>query len=147
MRRISLIVLLVVVGCGSKMQILPNRTITSDVVHDDDDKRNFIKEWHYQVTPAVQMNVTSKLQPWLEKCDSWSCSPYALTFSDKLKQNDGNWILFDCDNVAEKIIDRDLVLKVEDACKTVHSAATDYWKSNNDPSEFTDASGRVWKRQ
>jgi hypothetical protein len=147
MKFIGLIVLLAVFGCGRKMPILPNGTVTSDAVHDDDRNRDFIKVWHYDVTSEVQINVTSTLKPWLSKCDWLTCPSYALGFDDKLKQMDGKWVDFDCDNVAEKIIDRDLVSKVQDACRSVHSIARDYWEHNNDPSEFTDKDGRVWKRQ
>lgn len=143
----ALILLAMVAGCRSKAADLPAGSVTSDAVHDDDKYRNFVKVWHYQVTDEVAMNVTTKLRPWLSKCDSISCPSYTLSFSDELKQRDGNWVLFDCEKVAEKIIDRDLVAKVEAACVSIHSTATTYWKGNNDPSEFMDDAGRTWKRQ
>lgn len=134
-------------GCHKPPAPPPVGTLTSDAVTDQVANRSFFKTWHLQITPEVQMNVTSELTPWLEKCDSSSCGEFALGFSDELKQRDGKWVNFDCDNVAEKIIDRDLVPKVETACSSVHEIAKMYWIKHNDPTEFTDDKGRVWKRQ
>lgn len=117
----------------------PAGVLTSDAVMDDDMLRDFIKVWHLQVTPDVQMNVTSKVEPWL--------ALNVVAFSDELRQGDGKWVEFDCGAVADKIIVRDLVPKVEVACKSVHQIATDYWKKTGVPMEFTDHEGRVWRRQ
>jgi hypothetical protein len=144
---IVLLVMCVCMGCGSKVAPLPVGSVSSDAVHDDDKYRNFVKVWTYQVTPEVQMSVRSSLQPWLSKCDWMGCGSRALSFSDELIQSDGKSVDFDCDDVADKIIDRDLVPKVEVACASVHATAIAYWKGNNDPSEFTDKDGHVWRRQ
>lgn len=144
---IFIAVALAISGCRKQqLHVLPG-TLTSDAVTDGVSNRDFLKTWHLQVTPEVQMNVTTTLTPWLKKCDSHSCGAFALSFSDQLNQRDGKWVVFDCDNVAEKIIDRDLVPKVEAACSSVHEIAKEYWKKHNDPGEFTDEKGRVWKRQ
>jgi len=141
-----LAVALSIAGCKSPAPLAPG-TLTSDAVTDTNKYRDFDKVYHFQITSEVQMNVTSELTPWLQKCDFFGCGRYALTFSDELKQRDGKWIIFDCDDVAEKIIDRDLVPKVESACKSIHAIATEFWRQNNDPNEFTDRDGRIWRRQ
>jgi hypothetical protein len=141
------LVTLRVISCAHHSAQPPVGILTSDPIHDDDSRRDFTKTWHYQVTPEVLMDTATELMPWLAKCDSLGCDETALSFSDQLIQRDGRQIGFDCNNVADKIIDRDLVPKVEAACKMVHAAATAYWKGNNDPSEFTDSAGKVWKRQ
>jgi hypothetical protein len=154
MRTICIIAVMAAVGlmcgCDEKPAPLPDGSVTSDAVHDAERQREFIKVWRYQVTPEVEMRATSTLKPWLSKCDKWSCDHFAVQFDDELRQRDGAWVYFDCDKVAEKIIDRDLVSKVETACAAIHAThatARDYWIANNDPSEFTDSNGRIWKRQ
>ncbi len=137
---------LLVAGCQTHPPVVIGE-LTSSAVTIDDTSVDFIKVWHLQVSSDVQLNITSTLQPSLEKCDWTGCGHFALHFADELKQKDGKWVEFDCDNVAEKIIDRDLVPKVEDACRSVHATAIEYWKRNNDPNEFTAKDGRVWKRQ
>ena len=141
---------LLVAGCKTGGKNAPESvavgSVTSDAVTDDGLQRDFVKVWHYQVTPEVEMLVKARLTPWMEKCDSAGCGPFALTFIDELKQKDGEWVMFECDNPADKIIDHDLVRKLAAPCRTIHETATAYWKANNDPSEFIDLDGKVWRR-
>lgn len=141
-----MILLLLCTGCGWSIYV-PSGTMTSDAVTDDESHRNFVKVWHFRVTSEVQMTVTSTLRPWLERCDLMGCGYMALSFDDELKQVDGKRVSFDCENVAEKILDRGLVPAVESACVRVHDEAISYWKANNDPKEFTDSDGFLWRRQ
>lgn len=138
---------LVLAGCATR-PLGPPGAITASEVTNDKVYIDWYKTWHMQLTDEVQMNMHTTLQPWLEKCSTWTgCGSFALEFSYELKQRNDAWVVFDCDNVADKIIDRDLVPKVQAACKILHATATEYWVNNNDPSQFTDSDGRIWHRQ
>jgi len=139
-------VFLAMAGCGRR-PVLPVGALTSDAVTDEYSYRNFTKVWHYQVDSDTQMNIRSTYSPWLSKCTVFSCDELALQFTDELKQNDGKLVKFECNAVADKIIDRNLVSKVQKACNAIHSTAKDYWMVNNNPSEFTDNNGRIRQRQ
>lgn len=68
-----------------------------------------------------------------------------VEFSDELKQPDGKLVLFDCDAVTDKILDRDLVPEVEKDCAIVHAQALKFWKETP-PNQFTDRRGVTWRK-
>lgn len=119
----------------------PIGALSSDPVTIDDQYINFIKVFHTQVTPDVELNVTSTLTPYESLFDN------GMEFEYELKQTDGNSIYFDCDHVADKILENKLVPLVEADCSAIRADAKQYWKTNPNPKQFTDSKGQVWTRQ
>lgn len=64
--------------------------------------------------------------------------------SGELRQNDGRWVLFEPERVADKIIDPVLVPLVEQFAKQVFALDKAFMAS--DPSEFIDESGATWRK-
>lgn len=62
----------------------------------------------------------------------------------ELTQWNGKWILFDPDNVADKIIDPELVPLIEQRCREIDQLDAAF--RNSTPSEFTDTGGTTWRR-
>ena len=98
---------------------------------------------NFTVTSTVALSegrtlkVSSEAEPWLE--------PDWLSWEDSLQQPNGNWIIFDCNNIADKIIDAQLVKEITPICSEVHSSLKSYWKSvDYSPHEFTDTTGKKW---
>lgn len=67
------------------------------------------------------------------------------TSSGELKQPNGRWVYFDPDNIADRIIDRDLVKLVEQAVAQIYELDRQFIAAN--PRSFTDDSGVVWSRR
>lgn len=63
----------------------------------------------------------------------------------QIDQFDGKWTIFDPDDVADKIIDPQLVPEVQKLCSEINAADKKY--RENKPSEFTDESGTTWVRK
>jgi len=63
----------------------------------------------------------------------------------ELTQSNGRWILFDPDQVAEKIIDRELVPIVQEKCNEILRVDKNFVDSK--PDRFKDTSGDTWIRQ
>jgi len=61
-----------------------------------------------------------------------------------LTQPNGNYVLFDMDKIAEKIIDPTLVPKVEVACKEIRKLDNEYMATG--PQEYRDDKGVTWHR-
>lgn len=145
MKKIILLVASFIVGCHSAPPVnVPTGAQWSDATTIDDQHIDFIKEFHMQVKSDISMTVTSTYHPWIDH----DCATYC-SFTFEMEQGDDSkkWVTFDCDAVAEKIIQNDLVLIAEGDCALLRREAIDYWKENADPSDFTDSQGRVWKRQ
>lgn len=124
-------------GCKHHAQGIPGQ-IWSDPVTNGWVTINYTKTFHVQVTPVVEMDVSSTMEPWLDS---------DLSFGFRLHQADDKWVDFDCDNVADKIIDRDLVPLVEADCSSATDTARAWWKQNGIPHTMTDATGTVWTRE
>jgi hypothetical protein len=82
----------------------------------------------------------SEIIPYGDSCSS------DIEFSDEISHPGGAWVLFDCDSVADKIIDRNVVGEVAFECKVLHEDAMNFWK-NTPPTEFVDDQGRKWRRE
>lgn len=98
----------------------------------------FVKSWSVTLSNGRVLKVTAMLTPWMSLYEG------GVEFNDQVSQSDGNWIVFDCDNIADKIIEPGLVTQLAQWCPTLHSAAMTYWKANGPPAYFTDNSGRTW---
>ena len=94
-------------------------------------------DFEMDVTPEVRLKVES------EQTGYTSIYEDGIELDDILVQKNGNHVAFDCKAVAERIVDRDLVPKVEVDCKKMHRAVIAYWEQNP-PKEFGDDRGRVW---
>lgn len=87
--------------------------------------------------------IVASVKPWLDRIGG---DPNVY-FSDMLKQDDDKSISFDCDAIAEKIIDTNLVEEITPLCKWGHDKANQYWKGlDYQPNEFTDSLGTRWKK-
>lgn len=62
----------------------------------------------------------------------------------EIQQPGGKWILFDLANVADKIIDRDLVPKVERIARQIIAMDAEFCR--NLPNEYIDSTGAHWVR-
>lgn len=84
--------------------------------------------------------VTSVSKPWLEHG--------YLSFDDGLIQRDGKHVSFDCDNIADKIIDANLVVEITPICSAVHKQVKAFWKQHDYvPDEFMDSTGQKWRKK
>jgi hypothetical protein len=63
----------------------------------------------------------------------------------QIRQENGSWVTFDVERIADKILDRQLVPLVQDAVKEILRMDADFIKSN--PSEFVDETGQRWLKQ
>ena len=101
MKAIFVAVAALLLFSGCRHEVAPTSgTLSSEAITDGDGNRDFIKIYHFQVTNEVEMNVTSTLTPWLDKCSWYGCGRYALRFDDQLKQRDDKSGVFDRDNVS-----------------------------------------------
>jgi hypothetical protein len=54
---------------------------------------------------------------------------------------------FDCEKIADKIIEPGLVPQLDHWCKAIHGPAMNFWKDNDPPPQFTDGNGNTWTRK
>ena len=70
-----------------------------------------------------------------------------ITFTDELRQKNERWVLFDCDNIADRILIPGLPEEIAPYCKSIHKQANIFWKTHNyKPDEFIDGGGTHWKQ-
>lgn len=144
------VIFMCLMGCNKEITPVPSKPITphgnqwSDAVTIDIKYINYIKTFHMQMTPTVSLQVDAKYRPWLETdCSQWCVFSFTMQQGDDPKK----WVDFNCDAVAEKIINAELVPLAEQDCKLLRDEGIKYWKDHSDPDEFTDSGGRVWRRQ
>ena len=97
------------------------------------------REYREELKPGIMLNITSSQTPYK------ALYVDGIEFHDELvqKDHDGH-VFFDCDNVADKILDRELVPVVEKECNVIHALAMNFWKTTP-PTEFEDDQGHVWQ--
>jgi hypothetical protein len=141
MKRLSLIlVLCLLVGCRTSIKPQqPEGSVSTDPIHSDSDI-TLVRTYHVQLSQGRMLIVTAK------QTHYHSLYPGGVEFGDELTQSDGNDVFFDCDHVADKILDRDLVPEVERWCAFTHKDGLYYWE-NTPPAEFTDSDGIHWKKE
>ena len=69
----------------------------------------------------LKVSVTS--EPWIEV--GW------VSFTDELIQKNGHKVVFDCDRIADKIIDDGLVKEIRPYCTLLHIKGQRFWKSTH----------------
>ena len=150
--------LIFLVGCPRPAPISPTPIVTVDTLGKSiisitstsisgDLMIDFTTIWYYQITPDVTLKVTSEVRRRLDRYTKSNYNEFVLLFTDEIEQNNEDWVTFDCDNVPEKIINPNLIDKTKEACKIIHSMATNFWIAHSDPTEFTDTQGRIWQTQ
>lgn len=66
------------------------------------------------------------------------------SWTGEITQRDGRWVLFDPEQVADKVLDRDLVPLIEALVAQVDRMDREFMNSR--PSEFVDENGTIWRR-
>lgn len=95
---------------------------------------------NYSLSNGRTLNITAVSTP--------DYSDLGLDWNDTLTQPNGATVNFDCDNIADKIIQKELVKEITPLCKEGTKTLEAYWKSMNyTPKQFTDNEGNVWVRQ
>lgn len=95
------------------------------------------KTWTKQLSEGRTLEVKSKQTQWVY------LNPNGIEFTDRLRQPNGNWVVFECDHVADRIIDSKLVYEVESSCAPLRKIAMNFW-TKNPPSSFEDTEGKIW---
>ncbi len=147
--RIWLLSIVLLAGCAGKKDTskpqIPTETITSSGTTLQG-YPDFARSWTAQLSEHRTIKVTSTAKPWLK--DSFDDYALSISFDDELEQADGRWVIFDCNNIADKIIDARLVEEIRPYCVLLHKTAVDYWKAHDYiPDSFTDSTGTVWRRE
>ena len=73
----------------------------------------------------------------------YSSGNYRFDMSE-ITQGNGRWVMFDVKRPADKILDREILPSVEDACRRILQMDDVFMDSDRD--EFTDVKRRTWKR-
>lgn len=126
-------------GCKSSNDVA--NTPNSPGIHVEDarvDRPEFKRTYTVQITEQVSIKIKIKNE-------GGSFSKGSQYNSGELDQKDGKWVLFDPDNPADKIIDRELLPIVQKYCKQIFALDKQYRES--DPATFTDEDGHVWRRE
>src|ERR1700722_219582 len=140
---IFILSVLVLAGCSSAPKPVPAPlgSVSQSGITDDARYRRFLTTYTVQISAGRQLLVTVKSNPWL------AGESNKVSFSDELLQGDGKRVLFDCENIADKIIDAALVQEIAPICPVIHNRGIAFWKSlNYRPTEFTDTEGIRWQQ-
>ncbi len=121
MKKTLLICLAFFCGCShpAVKPTLPNTVSRSEPTVDS--------YFDYDVTFTVglsqgrNLSVKAETRPWLYQ---------TVSYTDSLQQTDGKWVVFDCDNIADRIIIPGLIEEITPYCKSLHQQAEDFWKQN-----------------
>lgn len=101
----------------------------------------FVVTFSAPLSQGRSIKITARSMPWLRQYDLGD----EVEFEDEVRQADGKWVVFDCDAIADRIIDLDLVKELRSYCKIGHEMAKDYWKKRDySPDEFVDSTGQKW---
>lgn len=95
------------------------------------------RDYEEEIKPGITLRTTARQTGYT------SLYPDGVEFSDELRQSDGRTVDFDCDKVADKILDRDLVPPVQQQCRVLHEVGLEFFKTV--VTEFVDDRGRTWQ--
>jgi hypothetical protein len=145
MKKMALIILVAVLtGCDlPKIAVQPPvGAVVADPVTIDAPAVYFVKTYKERISRDIELTVKSTRTPYLIFPED------GVEYVYSLRQDEHHaWVRFECDNVADKILDLDLVPIVSKECEVLHQVAKAFWKQNNPPKQFTDPDGAVWTRQ
>jgi hypothetical protein len=126
-----------IIGCNDAPPVPLHNLSQSGVTIDE--YLTFQITYTLALTQGRTLTVQVRSKPWLED---------EIDFSDKLQQPDGTWVIFDCDRIADKIIDTNLAAEITPYCAQLHQQGKDYWESHDyTPEEFVDSQGTHWKKE
>lgn len=112
-----------------KNQLLPAKVSITNLPEDVPEfKRRYVSQITEEVTARLEAKTYS----------------FGRHYFAELKQRNGSWVYFDPKNVADKILDRDLVPIVEEWCGAILEADDEFVRSK--PIEFVDERGNTWQR-
>ncbi len=116
-------------------------SVSQDLAIHVKDVPDFRREYrvHLGINGDV-MTVTARHNDW-----DWDGS-HPRRLEGIIEQPDGKFIAFDPDAPADKIIDRDLVPLVIDACKKIKAMDRKYMEDGAGPLQIVDAYGHTWIR-
>lgn len=100
-----------------------------------EDRPVFEREYKVAVPRGVTMKINIKTY-------GWTTGTY---YSGELSQTNGQWVLFDPQNPADKILDREILPIVQQRCQQILSVDAE-WRASQ-PASFTDKFGTTWARQ
>lgn len=140
MKILTVLLLLPIVGCAKKPAThIPTGIISQSGVSIRDPLFSFRTTYTVNLSRGRTMVVESSSSPW-DSTDK-------LSFSDTLRQADHKEIVFDCDRIADVIIDADLVKEITPYCFVVHAQAKEFWEQHGySPDEMVDYTGTHWKK-
>jgi len=116
---------------------VPTGTVTEGKVVADEYVK-LSKLWNQQLSEGRTLEVKAA------QTQYFSLYKQGIEFTDRIRQPNGNWVIFECDHVADRIIDSGLVTEVEKACSPLHKIAINFW-TKTAPQSFEDTEGRVWE--
>lgn len=96
----------------------------------------FAREYRKAITPNVEVVVTLDSDSYFGRVRSYS--------TGMLRQLDGKRVHFMLENIAERIVQQELIAPVEQAVEEIIAADAAYMKSN--PGEIVDTTGARWVR-
>ena len=145
MKRAVLAALLVLTGCTRPVIQVVSVAHVADLpqgaIHQVGMPTEYVElHLHYQeeIKPGIVLDSESQQTTFIALVEN------GVAFNDSLTQTGGQRVDFDCDHVADKILDRDLVPIVQRECKSIHEVAVDVWM-HHPPKEFLDDKGRIWR--
>jgi hypothetical protein len=112
------------------------KVIETDVnISPKNDGPRFGKLYQIQVSPDVKLKV-----------DAWSWLGHIQDrhYNGELQEKNGDWVLFDPQHPAKKILDRDILPAVTKYCQIILLMDKQYIES--DPNTYIDNRGTTWKK-
>ena len=128
--------------CGCSEPTIPAGSIQQGGIVIADEYIDYQTTFTVGLSSGRTLIATSRVFPWLH-----DFTFDAISTSYELTQPGDKYVFFDCENIADKIIDANLVKEIQPYCDTIPGRAKDFWKSvSYSPTEFTDQQGNQWKK-
>lgn len=137
-------------GCESKPPATPPVQIQSGFSTSEPAFSGYLDfkvDFTHPLSAGRTLKIASESRPWWLVYDN-DDEYRKVSFTDSMLQKpNGEWIVFDCNRIADRIIDKALVIEITPLCTEGHKLSLDYWKQHNyTPDEFTDSQGVKWVR-
>jgi hypothetical protein len=101
------------------------------------DTTSFIIQYKVGLSQDRILTVFSMSSPWLGN---------SLSNGAELEQSDGRKVDFDCDKIADKIIDANLVKEITPYCAVLSERGKKYWEDHDYTPDEYESHGIKWKR-